>query len=159
MSADSHAELPNIALVLGELLQRVPPAQQALLIAYAERLAAVRYRDWSEAPEVAQRRADLHACAAREEEIASRIEGMFPDAAAVQAAIVKSNPDLLEINRTLFAGRPLGQQFRMQAQGERAGAGVWKAFASQDTDPARRDVFLSCADLEEANALVLESIV
>ncbi len=159
MSIDVQTEPPDVAALLGSVVQRVPRAQQPLLIAFAERLAAARYRAWSDEPAVASHRSELRACAAREEEIAARIEGLFPDAAATQAAIVKANPDLPEINRTLFADRALAQQFRMQAQGERAGAAVWRAFAEHAPDAASRAVFLACADLEEQSAGVLESLI
>jgi len=159
VSPQDTSELPNVAAVLAQVLQRLPLEQQPLLIAYAERLAALRYRDWATQPEVTAHRARLNECAEREEQIAGRIEGLFADGAATQRAIVASNPDLLEINRTLFAGRPLAQQFTIQANGERLGAATWRAFAQRETDASRRDVLLACAELEEASAVVLESIL
>jgi hypothetical protein len=63
------------------------------------------------------------------------------------------------VNRTLFAGRPLADQLRIQARGERLGAATWRAFAARETSPERRDVLLACAVLEEESAAVLESIV
>lgn len=108
---------------------------------------------------MATRQQDLRACAEREEEIAGRIEGLYPDAAQAQRDVLAQNPAIEEINRTLFAGRSLSQQFTMQAQGERLGAATWRAFGSHDPDPERRLVFLTCAALEEASALVLESIL
>ena len=95
-------DLPDIAQLIGPLLQRLPPAQQPLLVALAERLAAERYRGWA-ARSTPDRRAGLLACAEREEEIARRVEALYPDAAALQREIVERNPDLLDINRTLFA--------------------------------------------------------
>ena len=69
--------LPDLAEVLGRVLQRVPLAEQPLLVALAERLAAERYRGWAE--EDPAHAAGLLACAAREEEIARRVEGLYPD--------------------------------------------------------------------------------
>ena len=151
-------ELPNIAEVLAGILQRVPPAQQPLAIALAERMAADRYRGWAGAVSAPDRRAGLLACADREEDIAGRVEALHPDAAAVQSDILARNPDLVEINRSLFAPYPLAQQFILQAQGERLGAATWRAFARQAQSPAAREAFLSCALLEEESALFLESI-
>ena len=42
MATTESAELPNLEAILGRLLTRVAPAQQPLLIALAERLAAAR---------------------------------------------------------------------------------------------------------------------
>jgi hypothetical protein len=151
--------LPNVAEILATVLQRVPREQQPLLIAYAERLAAERYRGWASDPAQANRRAQLLACADREEEIASRVEGLHGEAATIQRAILADNPDLEQINRTLFAGRPLAEQFAIQAQGERLGAATWRAFAAHASDPSQRSVFLACAELEEESAVVLEAIL
>ena len=153
------AESPNIAVVLARVLVHVPREQQPLLIAFAERLAAERYRGWADEPEAAPIRAELRACADREEEIARRIESLYPDAASVQRAVVESNPDLLEVNRMLFAGRPLVEQFQTQAEGERLGAATWRAFGAHAKDAAARDVFVGCAALEEESAVVLEKFI
>jgi hypothetical protein len=65
----------------------------------------------------------------------------------------------MEINRTLFVNRPLRQQFAIQAQGERLGAATWRSLARGESDAARSAVLRSCAELEEASALVLEGIL
>ena len=151
-------ELPDLAEVLARILQQVPPGQHAVLIALAERLAAERYRGWATEVAGPDRRAGLLACADREEEIARRVEALYP-AAAPQRDLLASQPDLLELNRTLFAGRPLAQQFVLQARGERLGAATWRAFAQGEKTVERRDTFLGCALLEEESAAYLESIV
>jgi hypothetical protein len=155
----SSTELPNIGQIVGQVLQRVAAEHQPLLIAIAERLAAQRYRSWAKDSTMNAHSARLLACADREEEIASRVEGLYPDAAAVQHTILAANPDFQDINRTIFTGRPLAQQFTIQAQGERLGAATWRAFARREEHAARRSVLSSCAELEEESALVLESIL
>ena len=50
-------------------------------------------------------------------------------------------------------------QFRIQANGERLGAATWRAFAKQESSSAARDTYLACAELEEASAVVLESLL
>ena len=155
----STAELPSVAEIVGRVLRRVPPEQQPLLIAVAERLAAERYRGWASEPTHASHRTRLLACAAREEEIARRVEALYPDAEAIQRSIMAKNPDLEETNRSLFAGRPLDQQFTIQAQGERLGAATWRAFSGGAERVEARDTFLACATLEEESAVVLESIL
>lgn len=157
MAREVTEELPSIGEVLAPVLGRLPRPEQPLLIALAERLAATRYRGWAAEPVYASHRAALLACAAREEDIAARVEGLYPDAATKQDAILRTNPDLEDVNRTLFAGRPLPQQLAIQAQGERLGAATWRSFARHDE--SRKAVFLACAELEEASADVLEAIL
>jgi hypothetical protein len=154
----SIEDLPDVAAVVARVLQRAPRAQRPLLIALAERLAAARYRVW--AGEVAERAraALLSACADREEGIARRVEALYPDAAAVQRDLAAQAPELEQVNHALFAGRPLEQQFLIQARGERAGAATWRFFAER-ADGAARDTFLACAELEEESAACLESLL
>ena len=151
--------LPNIGEILLPVLQRTPVEQQPLLIAIAERMAADRYRGWAREVTNTAQSAELYACAEREEEIARRVEGLDPNAAAVQQDLVARNPDLEEINRSLFVDRPLVQQFTIQASGERLGAATWRSFASRAKDARAREVFLGCATLEEESAACLERIV
>lgn len=159
MSTDPETGLPNIAEILGRVLLRVPRERQPLLIALAERLAAERYRQWAADPSMTTCRAELLACADREEEIARRVEALYPDGAAMQREMMLANPDLEEINRSLFAGRSLAHQFTIQAGGERLGAATWRSLAEPETSSATRATFLACATLEEASAVVLESLL
>ena len=152
-------DLPDIADVLGRFLQRVPVGQQPLLIALAERLAAGRYRAWADAVDDAGMKALLAACAAREEEVAVRIEHLHPDAAAIQRTILEANPDLQALGDALFAPYPLDQQWRLQVRAERLGAATWQSFARRQDDARARDALLACAALEEANACALEALL
>ena len=101
----------------------------------------------------------LLACARREEEIAERVESLFPGAAAIQRDMLAKNPDFLDISRKVFSGLPVLDQFRLQAQGERLGAATWRSLARQEESPVAREVYLACAELEQASALVLEAIL
>lgn len=159
MTAGDEAELPNVAAILGAVLLRVPARERPLLIALAERMAAERYRGWAEQIGDRDRRAGLVACADREEVIACRVEALHPDAASVQQGILSANPDLQEINRTIFAGRPLLQQLTIQAGAERLGAATWRSFAQHADREEVRQTFLDCARLEEESASYLEALV
>ena len=150
-------DLPDLAELIGPLLQRVPVDRQPLLLAVAERMAADRYRRWAAAA-APEHEAALLACAGREEEIARRVESLYSGASSVEREIVDQNPDLAEIDRTLFAPHPVEQQWVLQARGERLGAATWRAFAKRESRVEARDVFLGCALLEEQNAEFLESI-
>jgi hypothetical protein len=153
-----NPDLPNIAEVVGPILERVLLQQRPLFVAIAERLAAKRYREWAEASKQASRRAALLACADREEEIAGRIEALYPDAAAIQRELLAGHPGLEDLNRSIFAERPLEEQYAIQAQGERIGASTWRSFA-KNAEAAARETFLCCAKLEEQSATTLESIL
>ena len=154
-----NASLPSVGEAIAPLLARIPRAEQPVLIAYAERLAADRYRSWAGRPEGARHRADLLACAAREEEIARRVEALFEDAAERQRRLVEEHPELGEINRSLFGGRPFREQLAIQAAGERLGAATWRSFARHTSEAHAQGELLACAALEDASAAVLESIL
>ncbi len=150
-------DLPDVGQVLAPILARVSVEQRPLLIALAERMAADRYRGWASQSTDPTRRERLLACADREEDIARRVEALYPDADRIQRDLVARHPGLEDVDRTLFADRPLEEQFTIQARGERLGAATWRAVAKHV--PRARETFLACAELEEASAAVLESFL
>ena len=154
-----ESELPDIAKALGPVFRNVEPVDRPVLLAALERLAARRYRIWADEHPDPQTKAGLLACADREEEIARRVESLYPNAAESQDRLLAENPELLELNRTLFEGRPLKDQFTMQAQGELAGAAAWRANAAAAANPSDRELLQSCSALEEANAAFLQSLL
>lgn len=158
MPSNDAAGLPDIAAIIAEALQRVAPERQPLLVAIAERLAAERYRGWANDPTNEAYRSRLLACATREEEIASCVEALSPEPAAIEHDIRREHPELEEIDRTVFADRPLTQQFAIQARGERLGAAFWRSVAGREPHAEARQTLLRCAELEEENARVLEAI-
>lgn len=158
-SPRAQSALPNLGGIFARVLQRVPEDQQPLLIAIAERLAADRYRAWAEHPSMAEHAEQLLACARREEEIASRVEALFPGGTEIQREMLLKNPDFMAIPKTVFDGKSLSDQFRIQAQGERLGAATWRALARKEENRVAREVYLACAELEQASALVLEAIL
>jgi hypothetical protein len=158
MPPDSDG-LPNVGEVVGPLILAEPENAQPLFVALAERIAASRYRAWAEEVKDESARAEILACAEREEEIARRVEALFPDAAAVQARLQEKHPDLLGIYRGVLESRTLRDQFTIQSRGERLGAATWRRIAEQASEPAAREIYESCALLEEESALVLERVL
>ena len=71
---NSDDSIPNLAEIFRPALERVALEQRPLLIALAERLAADRYRGWANAASAESVRTQLLACAAREQDLASRLE-------------------------------------------------------------------------------------
>ena len=151
-------QLPNVGDLVAPILGNVPEEHRPLLVALAEKIAAGRYRDWAEQASGANAE-QLADCAEREEEIARRVEALFPDASAVQADLLAKNGNIEQAYRDLFSGHPLAEQYAIQADGERLGAATWRAFARDAGSDARRKTFLDCAELEEASAAVLEALV
>jgi uncharacterized protein (TIGR00369 family) len=56
----------------------------------------------------------------------------------------------------LFQGKTLDEQKALLAQLERGGAAMYRVFAEQETDPAKREALLIAARREEENAETLE---
>jgi hypothetical protein len=156
---DDQTNIPNIAEVLASVLRKIDPQLQPLLLAMLERLAAARYRAWANDHPDQSVKEGLLACADREEEIAKRVESLNPYASAIQEKLMTGNPELLDLNRTMFKDRPLKVQFAMQATGELAGAAAWKAFAVGASDPSARELLQSCSPLEQANADFLQTLI
>lgn len=152
------SERPTIASTIGPRILALPRADQPVVVAYAERVAAGRYRAWAEAAKDPASAAALRECADREEEIARRVEAIYPNAAETQRAYLAEHTDLEAVYASIFEGQPLAVQYATQADGERLGAATWRSFAAEQQDPARREVFLACALLEEASAQVLETL-
>jgi uncharacterized protein (TIGR00369 family) len=61
-----------------------------------------------------------------------------------------------EVLTALFAGKTLDEQKALLAQLERAGAGLYRVFASQEPDEARKAELLKAAEKEVENAETLE---
>ncbi|MEK6323674.1 MAG: hypothetical protein AABN33_18690 [Acidobacteriota bacterium] len=156
---DDQSDIPNIAEILAGVLRKIDPQLQPLLLAKLERLAAQRYRTWAKDHPDQSVREGLLACADREDEIAKRVESLNPYASAIQDKLLTGNPELLDLNRTLFKDRPLKVQFAMQAAGERAGAAAWRAYAAGASDPTAKELLQSCSPLEQANADFLKTLL
>ena len=158
MSTTHSDDLPSIAGVLAPVVARFPRQQQKLLIAWAERQAARRYQSWAEQVGGAER-AGFLGCAAREDDIAIRIEALDPDAAAIRQQLLAELPDLEAQVLAVYANRSLEEQWEIQRRGERAGKKTWEAFAAVEGDPRAHAVLLACAALEDENASFLRSVL
>ena len=155
----NESTIPNVAEILSQVLRKIETNLQPLLLAALERLAAERYRIWAGDHPNPSVREGLLACADREEEIARRVESLDPKAFAIQDKLLSDHPELLDLNRILFEGRPLKVQFAMQAEGEMAGAAAWRAYAAAASDSSAQELLRSCSGLEEANAAFLRGLL
>ncbi len=158
MSNTHSNDLPSIAGVLAPVVARFPRQQQKLLIAWAERQAARRYQSWAEHVSDPER-AGFLGCAAREEDIAARIEALDPDAAAIQQKLLAELPDLEAQVLAVYADRSLEEQWEIQRRGERAGKKTWETFAAAEDNAQAQAVLLACAALEDESASFLRSVL
>ena len=152
---DSEIAQNRIMELVAPVLQQIEPEYRAIFIAMAERLAGNRYRMWAE--EVPNLKTVLIECAEREELIADKIEGLYPNAASVITQLKADNPSLQDLLDEIFGDYDHRMQFAIQAQGERRGAARWHLFAEEDSKNV--DTYFECADLEIANAVELEKIL
>ena len=89
MSKTQSNDLPSIAGILAPIVTRVPIQQQKILIALAERQAAKMYRKLGRPRLRSRNEVGFLACAKREEDIASRVESLDPDARRNSAAVIR----------------------------------------------------------------------
>jgi rubrerythrin len=152
-------ELPDLGAQVRPLIQALPRAIQPRLIAELERAAAERYQAWAAScPEPAQAEG-LRDCAAREQEVARRVEALFPSHTDERRYFSDALPRLAEAYRSAFVHRSVTDQYAIQAAAERRGAEFWRSLATSLSDPAARKVLSSCADLEERSAQFLEALL
>jgi hypothetical protein len=150
-------ELPNFGVLLGPFIDAVPEEARPAFLARLERGAAERYRQWAAAaPEHAE---SMLACAAREDEIADRVDRLFPATDEQRAKIEAGVPGARDAYYAVFAGLPLTEQWRIQADAERQGAAAWRGIAAQSDDGQIRSELEACARLEETSAERLEQLL
>ncbi len=143
-------EIPNFGRILGEPLRAVPEVSRVGFIAWLERAAAARYREWAARDET--HREGLLACAKREDEIANRAEKLMP-VRPEHEVIARA---ALERARALYAAAFEGHDLRdcmiLQAHAERQGALAWHAFAAVARDEATKHALLALAAIEIESA-------
>lgn len=153
------SELPDLGAALLPLVGRLPEPVRPRFLALLERAAARRYEAWADAAPKADDALGFRACAARENEIATRVEGLFaahPDERTLVADVL---PDVEALAQRIFGGRSAREQRAIQAAAERRGAAAWRGLAATLADPEARAVLEACAELEEASADFLEGLV
>ena len=153
----SDQEYPNFAVLLEPFIAQVPEATRPRFLALLERTAAERYRGW--AKDIPEHAGGLLACAAREDEIADRIERVFAIDAAVAEQLLGPLPGAREAYYGVFDGLPPWEQLRIQANAERQGAAAWRAIASDLSAPVVVAELERCSALEEESADYLDHLI
>jgi hypothetical protein len=158
VTVTAAATLPDLAELLRPVLETVPIAIRPRVIATLERAAAERYRAWATSCPDPLQAEGLRACALREEDVAVRVEKIFPSQPGEQQLIAGVLPRVAEIYGAAIAGRPVLEQYAFQAASERRGAALWRGLAASLPDAAREALDV-CAVLEERSAEFLEGLV
>jgi hypothetical protein len=154
----AELSIPDFGELLAPQISSVPEDAVPAFLARLERSAAQRYREWAlQLPEHAR---GLLQCAQREDDIASRIDGLYPANRADQLqAIEAAIGPAVDSYYRVFGDLSTIQQLAVQANAERQGAAAWRAMLDDATGPDAREVLEQCARTEEASADFLDALL
>jgi hypothetical protein len=147
----ARVDIPNFGELLAEHLGGVPPGAYPYLLSQLERSAAARYRGWAEA--VPDHAHGLLACAAREDEIADRVDALFPPSEEQAALVASVVPGAVAAYYAVFEPYSPVEQMTIQAAAERQGATAWQTLKSAYPQHAEALDALSSIELESAGYL------
>ncbi len=147
----SDIKIPNFGELLAEHLGAVPPEAYPYLLSQLERTAAARYRGWAE--EVPEHRDGLMACAAREDEIADKVEALFPPSEAHRALVADIIPRAKATYYAAFEPYTPAEQMTIQANAERQGANAWQTLKAAYPEHGDAMDELSAIELSSADYL------
>jgi len=159
VSEQELQELMRQSQQVTSLLESFTKEYRPLLLSLIERQAASRLRAWStEMVDVIQRRI-LLACADQKEEIARRIEALFPNALAIESEITDSVPEVRRVSQQLF--RPVRLQARLATQAlvDRICVRAYRELAEREGFEQVRQTLISCAVLETKAAEGIEGML
>ena len=147
----TDVQIPNFGELLAPFLTEVPAAALPYLLSQLERTAAARYRGWAEAlPEHAT---GILACADREDDIADRVEALFPPEDEQKSLVDSIMPAAKESYYSVFEGYTPLEQMTIQENAERQGSGAWQGMKDAYPDKAAELDSLSSTELESADYL------
>ena len=144
--------IPNVGELLAEHLQQLPADAMPYMLSQLERSAAARYRGWAE--DVSEHREGLLACANREDEIAERVEAMFPPSDTHRDLVAKLMPAAKTTYYEAFAGYTPLEQMQIQENAERQGADAWQGLKAAYPDKSAQLDKLSEIELGSAQYLL-----
>ncbi len=147
-----NIDIPNFGELLAEHLAGVPAEAYPYLLSQLERTAADRYRQWAE--DVPGHREGILQCAAREDEIADRVEAMFPPSAEHRALVGEIIPKAKATYYAAFEAYTPVEQMTIQANAERQGANAWQAL--KVAHPGRADELDQLSQIELSSADYLD---
>ncbi len=147
--------IPNFGEILAEHLSGVSEAAFPYLLSQLERTAAARYRTWAE--QVPAHADGLMACAAREDEIAERVEFLFPPTDEGRAEVAAMIPAAKDAYYAVFNEYTPVEQMTIQANAERQGAGAWQNLKA--AYPEQPDALDELSNIELMSADYLDELL
>jgi len=151
MAQAEQIDIPNFGELLAEHLGGVPPEAYPFLLSQLERTAADRYRQWAD--DVPSHRDGLLNCAAQEDEIANRVEAMFPPSDEHRALVAEIIPKAKATYYSAFEPYTPVEQMTIQANAERQGANAWQTLKAAYPERAGELDQLSEIELSSADYL------
>jgi hypothetical protein len=146
-----NVEIPNFGELLAEHLSGVPAEAYPYLLSQLERTAADRYRTWAD--HIPEHREGILKCAASEDEIADRVEAMFPPSAEHRELVASIIPNAKTTYYKAFENYTPVQQMTIQANAERQGANAWQSLKAMYPDQSYALDELSAIELGSADYL------
>jgi hypothetical protein len=150
-----RVDIPNFGELLATHLEQVPAEGLPYMLSQLERTAAERYRGWADA--VPGHRDGLLACAAREDEIADRVEALFPPTSEHRALVLSLIPAARDTYYAVFAEYSALEQMTIQANAERQGANAWQGL--KEAYPAKAGQLDELSAIEIRSADYLDTIL
>lgn len=147
----ADVDIPNFGELLAEHLGGVPQEAYPFLLSQLERTAADRYRGWAE--DVPEHREGLLACAASEDEIADRVEAMFPPSDEHRELVAGIIPRAKATYYSVFENYTPVEQMLIQANAERQGANAWQNLKAAYPEKSEEMDALSAIELSSADYL------
>lgn len=144
-------DIPNFGELLAEHLGSVPAEAYPYLLSQLERTAADRYRQWADA--VPDHREGILQCAASEDEIADRVEAMFPPTDAHRTLVSEIIPKARATYYSAFEPYTAVEQMTIQANAERQGANAWQTLKAAYPERSAELDQLSAIELSSADYL------
>ena len=147
----ADVDIPNFGELLAEHLSGVPPEAYPYLLSQLERTAADRYRGWAE--DVPDHSAGILECAAREDEIANRVEALFPPSEEHRALVATIIPKAKVTYYAAFENYSPVEQMLIQANAERQGAMAWQTLKALYPGKSEQMDALSAIEVGSADYL------
>ncbi len=144
-------DIPRFGELLAEHLGGVPPEAYPYLLSQLERTAADRYRQWAD--EVPSHREGLLRCAASEDEIADRVEALFPPSDEHRGLVAEIIPKAKATYYAAFEPFNPVEQMTIQANAERQGANAWQTLKAAYPEKSAELDQLSQIELASADYL------
>ena len=153
--------VPQFGALLRSHIASVPDIARPAFLSGLERSAAARYRTWADA--LPQHADTLLECAAREDEIADLIAGLFPVEPDVQQAVDAALPAAVDVYYEVFAPYDVLDQLYLQSEAELQGAQAWVGIAAgiadDDANAPTREVLARCTALEQESAAAVKDLL